>query len=442
MAAERLGDMRPGRNRASSLFNRLSPASWLSQLRQSRQDTGYLQNLLQAIPEPILVVDPELRVQYINPAFEQTFGCRLEDIVRAQKTCRQVLGTDICQSGCLLEQCFMRRTSIEDTTLNVRTSTGETRSMLVAAAPVIAADGEVVAGVEVFRDVDELVKARERAERAQQQAEEAQRAAEEAQHTAQEAEHRVQLLLDIVDQPIFAVDENMVINYFNTAAEKLAGYRADEVVGRLRCRDVFRTDMCDSSCPLRRSMSERRNVTDQKGKIQSRDGTEIPVAVYAAPMTTMSGEIVGGLVRMRDMRAEQGILEEASKLAASSQQLSAAAEQSGATSQQVAQSIGKLAVDVDNIARLTKETLEGSKKVEAEAEETLGRIRQLGSDVQKLGEQVRNLEEHTHRISDITQAIQEIAEQTNLLALNAAIEAARAGEHGKGFARRKRKPAR
>ena len=62
------------------------------------------------------------------------------------------------------------------------------------------------------------------------------------------------LVLDVVDQGIFTVDPSGLITSFNKAAERITGFREEEVLGR-RCDSIFRTNLCKTVCPLRRSIA-------------------------------------------------------------------------------------------------------------------------------------------------------------------------------------------
>src|SRR3974390_2325331 len=60
------------------------------------------------------------------------------------------------------------------------------------------------------------------------------------------------LVLDVVDQGIFTVDQQGRITSFNKAAELITGYAEAEVVGK-ECSSVFRSNLCNTVCPLRQS---------------------------------------------------------------------------------------------------------------------------------------------------------------------------------------------
>jgi len=84
-----------------------------------------------------------------------------------------------------------------------------------------------------------------------------------------------------------------------------------------------------------------------------------------------------------------------------------------AASEQLSASIGDIARQVAESARIATEGVEQAERTDAV---------------------VQGLSVTAQRIGEVVKLISDIASQTNLLALNATIEAARAGEAGKGFA--------
>lgn len=65
---------------------------------------------------------------------------------------------------------------------------------------------------------------------------------------------------------------------------------------------------------------------------------------------------------------------------------------------------------------------------------TAGAVDSIKDSITAMAAQVNEMSERAKQIGMIVATIDDVASQTNLLALNAAIEAARAGEHGRGFA--------
>ena len=108
------------------------------------------------------------------------------------------------------------------------------------------------------------------------------------------------LVLDVLDQGVFTVDEKSQITSFNRAAELITGYAADDVIG-VRCADVFRTRLCSGVCPLRQSIQSGSPTRNRQVDIQTKDGRTVPISLSTAPLVTRNGHLLGGVEVFRDM---------------------------------------------------------------------------------------------------------------------------------------------
>jgi len=62
-----------------------------------------------------------------------------------------------------------------------------------------------------------------------------------------------QMILGAMPDGVFSVDRSFCITSFNRAAERITGYSREEVMGK-PCREVFRSNLCGETCPLKESM--------------------------------------------------------------------------------------------------------------------------------------------------------------------------------------------
>ena len=108
------------------------------------------------------------------------------------------------------------------------------------------------------------------------------------------------LILDSVSQGIFIVNSKGLVTTFNLAASKITGYMEDEVIGK-PCRDVFKSDLCDTICPMRQSIDSRQEVRDQEVRIQTKDGRSIPISITTSPLQTPTGKLLGGVEVFKDL---------------------------------------------------------------------------------------------------------------------------------------------
>jgi PAS domain S-box-containing protein len=110
----------------------------------------------------------------------------------------------------------------------------------------------------------------------------------------------IPLILDSIQSGIFTIDAESRITSFNRAAEMMTGYSAQEAIGR-RCYEIFRADICQQDCPLKRSVRTSEATQDRDITILCRDGSERPIAISTAALIDASGDVVGGVEIFRDL---------------------------------------------------------------------------------------------------------------------------------------------
>ena len=102
---------------------------------------------------------------------------------------------------------------------------------------------------------------------------------------------------------IFTIDENGRITSFNHAAEKITGFAAAEAIGK-RCFNVFRTDICQQDCPLKRSVRTMEKTEGREVTILTKDDKKLVITISTAAMTDDAGNVLGGVEMFRDLSQE------------------------------------------------------------------------------------------------------------------------------------------
>ena len=131
----------------------------------------------------------------------------------------------------------------------------------------------------------------------------------------------------------------------------------------------------------------------------------------------------------------------ASTLSSASGNLQHATDRQSEAANSMSSSAGQLTVGIQQVADSARSALvmtEDARKVVDQSQvtvvEAISAMQETASAVRRSADQVGELGQRSQEIEQALSSIKGIAEQTNLLALNAAIEAARAGEAGRGFA--------
>ncbi len=110
------------------------------------------------------------------------------------------------------------------------------------------------------------------------------------------------LALNSIAEGVFTVDANWHITSFNYAAEKITGWKEEEVLGH-SCKDVFKANICRSRCAISDCIDSKNVVSDRMAYIEAKSGQSIPVKLSAAPMLDLCGNIVGGVETFTDITA-------------------------------------------------------------------------------------------------------------------------------------------
>jgi diguanylate cyclase (GGDEF)-like protein/PAS domain S-box-containing protein len=121
-----------------------------------------------------------------------------------------------------------------------------------------------------------------------------------------------QSLIENIFDGLYLVDKDRTIIYWNHVAEKITGYRSDEVIGR-RCRDniLVHVDengksLCKGRCPLQATITDGK-FRDAEVYLQHKDGHRVPVWVRAAPLHDTAGNRIGGAELFTDLSAGNAI---------------------------------------------------------------------------------------------------------------------------------------
>lgn len=109
------------------------------------------------------------------------------------------------------------------------------------------------------------------------------------------------MILDHVADGMVLVNQEGSIAWFNRAAERITGFRKEEVLGK-PCRGVLRTDLCGTdACPLQQTLRHHRDVANLEVVITNKWGRQVTASVSTAPIKDGEGRIVGAVETFRDL---------------------------------------------------------------------------------------------------------------------------------------------
>jgi len=108
------------------------------------------------------------------------------------------------------------------------------------------------------------------------------------------------IILESISDGVFTVNLNWEITSFNRAAEKITGIKRADAMGK-PCCEVFKSNMCENECPLRKTMRNGKPVINAEGYIITLAGHTVPVSVSTALLKDTKGKILGGAETFRDL---------------------------------------------------------------------------------------------------------------------------------------------
>ena len=118
--------------------------------------------------------------------------------------------------------------------------------------------------------------------------------------------NRLEAVVAGMGEALIAVDINGRVTTFNRAAEELVARPATAALGRPidKVVKLKSEDGQDLSARLRKPTASAWNET---GQVVQRGGTEVPVVLSAGGLRSASGELIGGVFVLRDMRREREV---------------------------------------------------------------------------------------------------------------------------------------
>ena len=111
-------------------------------------------------------------------------------------------------------------------------------------------------------------------------------------------------ILDSIADGVFTIDLDFNITYFNQAAEKITGVTKGQAIGQ-KCFDVFRANICQTSCVLHATMQTGEHKINVPINILNSQGESVSASVSTSALLDESGQTIGGVEIFRDLTTEE-----------------------------------------------------------------------------------------------------------------------------------------
>jgi methyl-accepting chemotaxis protein len=232
---------------------------------------------LESIPTPVMAVDKDFNVLYLNAAGAQAVG-QEQDACTGQK-CYNLFKTGHCNT----QECRVAQAMKQDTEATGVTEAqlpGGTLPIRYTGAALKNGRGKIIGGLEYVVDISQEQKALKEA--------------------AEKADY-----LEKIPTPVMSVDQDFNVTFMNEVGAKALGRDQTSVVGQ-KCYDLFNTAHCNTSeCRVAQAMQNDGIFTgDTQADLPT--GT-LPIRYTGAPLKDADGNIVGGLEYVLDISKEMEV---------------------------------------------------------------------------------------------------------------------------------------
>jgi len=107
---------------------------------------------------------------------------------------------------------------------------------------------------------------------------------------------------------LFTIDKDARITTFNRAAEKITGFKKEDVLNK-KCYTVLRSNLCKGKCRLKRTLETGESMFNYEATLKNKAGKEIPVNITTSPLRSHDNEIIGALEIFRDLTERKRLWE-------------------------------------------------------------------------------------------------------------------------------------
>jgi PAS domain S-box-containing protein len=243
----------------------------LRDMRELDKARAYAESLIKNAPDPVFVSDLEGKILQANDAVFALLGFRPDELIE-QSLSRIITPDETREFQAALREVVERGVT-RNARLNPRSASGEVIPTTLNASALRDADGRVIGGIGILRDMRELDKARAYAES----------------------------LIKNAPDPVFVSDLEGKILQANDAVSALLGFRPDELLEQSLSRFISPEETREFTAALR-EVVERGVTRNARLNPRSASGEVIPTTLNASALRNPDGKVIGAIGILRDMR--------------------------------------------------------------------------------------------------------------------------------------------
>ncbi len=241
-------------------------------------DLEFFRRCFDGFPDPVMVMDVLCRIVYLNDSAQRLTGKTGTE--ESPLLCADLLRTDVGDApGSLLDR-FLENHSLKDVPVQLKRLSGDWLPFSLSTQLASSKEGGPAWRLAILRDAPAAL-------------------AGAGNHLMGPISSSI---INNFPMPFFTVNKDLTITYMNHHLERLTGYSKSEVVNRMTCAELLRTDHCHTKrCAIKYAMETMKPLAGLRFTIQDREGRRIPVAAHATMLTDAEQGVIGGFEAMRDI---------------------------------------------------------------------------------------------------------------------------------------------
>lgn len=249
----------------------------LAKCREALATAEVKAGMLDLLPTPVMTIDRDFRVTYMNPAGAGVMNKQAEDVIGMR--CYDLFKTPHCRTP----ECRCRQAMESNGVFGGETVVdpdGLGLPIQYTGAPIKDNNGNVIGALEYVIDISETKKAMD------------------------DAQRKVDFLNEI-PTPVMVVDKSMTVEFMNPAGAQALGKTPEQCRG-MKCFNLFNTEHCNTpDCQVKKAMENDGVFTNDT--VAKLPGGEVPIRYTGAPIRDAEGNIVGALEYVLDISKEMEI---------------------------------------------------------------------------------------------------------------------------------------
>jgi len=282
--------------------------------KKIEEEGDELRAIISSMGEGLLVLDRKLNIVLMNRTAEKSLGVSLEDV--AGQHVKKILTVFKGDTELPLSQYPANRMlrSGEAVSIGIKddyyykTVSGKMLPVEIVTAPLLK--GGISGAIVVFKDITDMKLADEEREYAKVNLESALKTVYIERDLVREQKNKLEAILNSIGDAVFAVDKGKKVIIFNSAAEKITGFKCKDVKNHLYSDYIKFIDEITKNEKnefINAALGGEKIISGDHMVLVAKDKNLVSIDQTVAPIKNSSGEIIGCIVVFRDVTAKREV---------------------------------------------------------------------------------------------------------------------------------------